>query len=418
MSARRRFGSLRHLPSGRWQARYSSPADERITAPATFATKGDAQRWLSAAETDLARGDWHDPRLGEIPFDEWAQRWLATKRPRLAASTASVYHYLLRVHVLPRFGDVPVGRITAVDVQAWLAALHAESGLSPNSVAKTYRLLKGVLDGALEAGLIPRSPCVLTGAGTERNPEMKIATPEQVAAIAAAAGPRWEALILTAAYTGLRWGELAGLHRCDVDLDASTLRVVRQLREVNGQFSHGPPKTAAGRRTVGIPLFVGRALAAHMDLYTAPGDEGLVFPAQDKGPMRRSNFRRRVWEPATAEAGVSGLRFHDLRHTAATLAAASGTSLKALMARLGHASAAAALRYQHVLSGQDAEIVQYLEQFDQTPSVPTNDRQDPSAMGTQWARREGGRDPAIGQKPVTRGNVVGAEGLEPPTPSL
>lgn len=138
MSARRRFGSLRHLPSGRWQARYSSPAGERITAPATFATRGDAQRWLSAAETDLARGDWHDPRLGDVPFGEWAQRWLATKRPKLAESTSDVYDYLLRVHVLPRFGEVPVGRITAVDVQAWLAALHDESGLNPNSVAKTY----------------------------------------------------------------------------------------------------------------------------------------------------------------------------------------------------------------------------------------------------------------------------------------
>ena len=85
-----------------------------------------------------------------------------------------------------------------------------------------------------------------------------------------------------------------------------------------------------------------------------------MFPAMEGGPMRRSNFRRRVWEPATAEVGVSGLRFHDLRHTAATLAAASGTSLKALMARIGHASAAAALRYQHVIDGQDADIVRYL----------------------------------------------------------
>lgn len=79
--------------------------------------------------------------------------------------------------------------------------------------------------------------------------------------------------------------------------------------------------------------------------------------------MRRSNFRRRVWVPATVEAGVAGLRFHDLRHTAATLAAASGTSLKALMSRIGHSSAAASLRYQHVIDGQDAEIVAYLERF-------------------------------------------------------
>ena len=93
--------------------------------------------------------------------------------------------------------------------------------------------------------------------------------------------------------------------------------------------------------------------------------------------MRRSNFRRRVWVPATAEVGVTGLRFHDLRHTAATLAAASGTSLKALMARIGHASTAAALRYQHVIDGQDAEIVHYLERFGDEPPVPSRAHDDP-----------------------------------------
>ncbi len=108
----------------------------------------------------------------------------------------------------------------------------------------------------------------------------------------------------------------------------------------------------------------------HLDLYALPGDDGLVFPSTDGDPMRRSNFRRRVWEPATAECGMTCFRFHDLRHTAATLAAASGTSLKALMARIGHASAAAALRYQHVIDGQDADIVRYLERFGEEPSVP------------------------------------------------
>ena len=145
--------------------------------------------------------------------------------------------------------------------------------------------------------------------------------------------------------------------------------VARKLAEVNGQLSFGPPKSAAGKRTIGIPSFVARSLAVHIDLYALPGDEGLVFPVVEGGPMRRSNFRRRVWEPATAHVGVRGLRVHDLRHTAATLAAASGTSLKALMARIGHASAAAALRYQHVIDGQDADIVRDLDRFGEEPPV-------------------------------------------------
>ena len=376
MTARRRFGSVRRLPSGRWQARYWDAAGNRIGAPDTFATKGDAQRWLSAAETDIGRGDWHDPRLGDVPFREWADRWLATKAPKLSPATENLYRYLLRRHVVPRFGSMPVGRITSADVQAWLADLH-QTDLSPNTVAKAYRVLSGALDGAVDAGLIARSPCTLKGAGTERHAEMQIATPDQVAALASAVGPRWEALVFVAAYSGLRWGELAGLRRRDVDLEANTLTVTRKLGEVNGTLSFGPPKTAAGRRTVGIPSFVARTLDMHIALYGEAGDEGLVFPAVEGGPLRRSNFRRRVWEPATAEVGVSGLRFHDLRHTAATLAAASGTSLKALMALIGHASAAAALRYQHVIDGQDADIVRYLERFGDMPSVPERAHDDP-----------------------------------------
>jgi integrase len=207
---------------------------------------------------------------------------------------------------------------------------------------------------------------------------MRIATPEQVAALAAAVGPRWEALVFTAAYGGLRWGELAGLRRRDIDLERNILSVTHKLGEVNGTLSDGPPKSKAGRRVLGIPSFVARSIAMHIDLYALPGDDGLVFPSVEGQPMRRSNFRRRVWEPATAEVGMSGFRVHDLRHTAATLAAASGTSLKALMARIGHASARAALRYQHVIDGQDADIVRYLERFGEEPPVPSPAQNAPS----------------------------------------
>ena len=385
MATRRRFGAVRKLPSGKWQARYRTATGERITAPSTFATKAEAQRWLAAAETDMFRGDWHDPRLGDIPFAEWAQQWLATKAPHVQESTAEQYRYLLRRHIVPRFGKAPVGRITPVDVQTWLAGMHS-TRLSANSVAKAYRVLRGVLDGAVDVGLIARSPCTIKGAGTERLPEMQVASPEQVAALAAAVGPRWEAIVFAAAYTGLRWGELAGLRRSDVDFDRNVITVTRKLAEVNGKLSFGPPKSAAGRRIVGMPSFVARSLAVHIDLYALPGAAGLIFPSVDGKPMRRSNFRRRVWEPATAEVGMTGFRFHDLRHTAATLAAASGASLRALMARIGHASARAALRYQHVIDGQDADIVAYLERFGNEPPRALSDREEPDRWGTPGAR--------------------------------
>ena len=177
----------------------------------------------------------------------------------LQESTADLYAYLLRLHVMPHFGPVAVGRITAVDVHTWLADLH-RTNLGANSVAKVYRLLKGVMAGAVDAGLIARSPCTIKGASTEREREMRIATPEQVAAIAAAVGARWEALVFTAAYSGLRSGELADLRRGDITFDTNNIYVTRELGEVNGRLSFSPPKSTAGRRSVGSPSFVARSL--------------------------------------------------------------------------------------------------------------------------------------------------------------
>jgi integrase len=342
------------------------------------------------------------------------------REPTIEPATADLYRYLLRKHIVPRFGPMPVGQITTVEVQAWLADRYRTT-LSANSVAKAYRVLRGALDGAVDAGLIFRNPCTIKGAGTEREQEMQIATPEQVAALAAAVGPRLEALVFTAGYGGLRWGELAGLRRRDVDLDACTLSVTHKLGEVNGTLSDGPPKSEAGRRILGVPSFVARSLATHIDLSSLPGDDGLAIPSVEGTPMRRSNFRRRVWDPATAEVGMNEFRFHDLRHTAATLAAASGTSLKALMARIGHASAAAALRYQHMIDGQDADIVRYLERFARSrpcPQVPTMTRERPSLVGTQWARRPSRRRSRTGRKAMTSNFSVETMGLEPTTPCL
>jgi integrase len=110
-------------------------------------------------------------------------------------------------------------------------------------------------------------------------------------------------------------------------------------------------------------------LAEHLGVYAEAGPEGLVFSAARGGPIRRSNFTRRVWIPATRAAGVKGLRFHDLRHTAATLAVAAGASTRELMVRMGHSSSAAALRYQHVMADRDAAIAAALDELVQAASM-------------------------------------------------
>jgi integrase len=175
--------------------------------------------------------------------------------------------------------------------------------------------------------------------------------------------PRYRALVVVAAFGGLRWGELAGLRRKRVDLERGTVTVAEQLVEVNGAFSVGPPKSAAGRRTVVLPDAVVAALAHHLIHYTAQSPDALVFLSSQGKPLRRSNFNRRVWQPATRAAGVEGLRVHDLRHTAGTLATAAGGSLREVMHRLGHSTTVAALRSQHVMAERDAAIARELNRL-------------------------------------------------------
>ena len=111
------------------------------------------------------------------------------------------------------------------------------------------------------------------------------------------------------------------------------------------------------------------ALAEHLATSSEPGPEGLVFTSAEGGLLRRSNFNRRVWRPATRAVGLAGLRFHDLRHTSATLSIAAGASTRELMARMGHSSSAAALRYQHVMAGRDAAIAAALDELIEAAST-------------------------------------------------
>jgi integrase len=128
------------------------------------------------------------------------------------------------------------------------------------------------------------------------------------------------------------------------------------VAEVAGKFIVSPPKTAAGQRVVVLPAVAVTALADHLDDYAAPGPDGLVFPSGRGTYLQRSNFSRLVWRPAVQRLGLDGLRFHDLRHTAATLAAAAGATTKELMERMGHSSPAVALRYQHVMKDRQVAL--------------------------------------------------------------
>jgi len=154
-------------------------------------------------------------------------------------------------------------------------------------------------------------------------------------------------MVLLTVFASLRWGELAALRRCDIDLEAATVRIARQLSELGGVLSFSPPKTNAGLRTVIIPGVIMPELTSHLDRFTGPAEDALIFTSPEGAPLRHSNFRRRVWLPALKAAGLSPVHFHDLRHTGNDLAADTGASLRELMDRMGHSTSRAAMIYQH-----------------------------------------------------------------------
>jgi integrase len=227
-------------------------------------------------------------------------------------------------------------------------------------VAKAYRLLHAVLETASDDQLIRRNPCRIDGAGKEESDERQVIPLPVVLAVADAVPARYRAFVLLATFSSLRWGELVGLRRENLNLNACVVRVIETTAELDrGGLVPETPKSRAGRRTVRFPTELALELRRHLEQFAAPGERGLVFVGPKGAPLRRSNFRP-IWNAACNQAGVPGLHFHDLRHVGGTMAAATGASLKELMARLGHSSTRAAMIYQHATQDRDEAIAKAL----------------------------------------------------------
>ena len=297
-----------------------------------------------------------------MTLETYAEEWLATRRVRgrpLAPRTLDLYHWLLTRHLVPQLGQRELATLTPVDVRRWHAALSGPGGPGPSTAAKAYRLLRAMTTTAVADGILQTSPCTVRGGGQESADERPALAVEDVLRLADAAGDRWRALVLTAAWTGLRFGELAALRRPAVDLPARSLHVRASAGWLaDGRRVEGPPKSRAGRRTVALPEVLVPELRRHLDRYAEPDPEGLVFIGERGAPLRTSGFSTRVWRPAVTRAGLPGVHFHDLRHVAGTLAAQSGATVRELMSRLGHASPDASLRYLHATAARDHAIAE------------------------------------------------------------
>ncbi|UUN31300.1 site-specific integrase [Streptomyces sp. FIT100] len=340
----RRFGAVRQYRSGRWTASYIDPTGQRRRADETFDTKTDAEVWLSQVEADITRKDWRDPDAGAVNFEEFALKWVAERG--VAPLTQELYQRLLRLHILPTFGERDLDEITPPRVREWRAERLQSTGAT--TVAKSYRLLKAILETAADDELIRRNPCRIRGAGKEEATERETATVEQVDALAEAIGLRWRLMVYLGAYGPLRPEEQAELRRKDVDLDDMTIRVRRAAPELStGKRAEGPTKSEAGKRVLVLPGFVHTDLRRHLEWYAEKGPDGLLFVGEKGKPFRRSSFGRK-WRRARAKVGMpEGFRFYDLRHTGHTLTTQSGATLKDTMVRAGQSSEKAALIYQH-----------------------------------------------------------------------
>jgi integrase len=250
--------------------------------------------------------------------------------------------------------------IRPVDVRTWLS-LMMKKDRAPSTVNATYRTLSKILRTAEIDGLIVRSPCIGIELPRETShEEMRFLEPAEIHRLAEAIDERYRPLIYTAAYTGMRWGELAGLKVERLNLLRGTVDVVQALTEVSGHLHLGPTKTGT-RRTVVQPRFLAQMLGEHIGRY--PSAEGYVFTSAEGTPFRRRNFYKRHFKRAVATAGLDPeLRFHDLRHTCAALLIAQGHHPKTIQEHLGHSSIRLTLdRYGHLYSQPHRELRQGLE---------------------------------------------------------
>ena len=337
---------------GRWQVRYVDPSGRERSK--NFPRRSDGERFLVTVEADKLRGDWVDPRLSKIAFEEWTGRWWDTTA-HLKVYTRDGYQSLLRVHVLPRFAQCSLGSIQPVDIREWVSDL-GRSGLSASRVRQAYFLMRQILRSAVESGYLAKSPCVGVKLPRMQVPEMRFLTAEEVEVLASAMHEPYDVLIYTLAYGGLRWGEATALRRGRVELLRPRLHVVEALSETSEGLLFGPTKTYQ-RRTVVVPGFLRDRQAAHLATEVGPEEAALVFTSPKAEPLRRGNFNRRIWRPALETAGLDYLRPHDLRHTCAALLIAENAHPKAVQAHLGHSSIQVTMdRYGHLFPS-DAEAL-------------------------------------------------------------
>ncbi|MDL4776351.1 tyrosine-type recombinase/integrase [Actinomadura xylanilytica] len=354
----RDFGSVRNLPSGRWQARYRGPDGKRRPAPMTFKTKREASRWLTLKEAEVARGEWVNPDAGNVLFGAWGRRWLDSIRPTVKPKTYASYLSLFRTQVEPHFGRMTLASIRPITVSEWVADMNAR-GLSASRIRQAHVVLSQIMQTATVNELIRISPCIGTKLPRLVVHEPTIITKEQGSKLVASAVAPHDLLIEIMLYAGLRVGEVFALRRKSIDLDSDSLRVSENLIEIEGRISFGTPKNHQVR-DIQIPEFLTRKIRVHMEGIDSNG-ETLLFVNRKGNPLHYNAWRTWRFDPAVKEAGLD-ITPHDLRASHASWVA-DEFGVLAAGRRLGHSNTTITTRhYARRLEGKDGEVARGLNQ--------------------------------------------------------
>jgi integrase len=350
------MASIKRRPDGQWRARFRDDAGREHARH--FPTKRNAQRWLDETAASIVTGQYVAPGAGRETVRQYAERWRAVQDHR--PGTAALYERVLRRHVYPVLGDRQLRSVRHSDAQAFVSGLS--SGLARNTARQVHAITRTIFRSAVHDRLIPETPFANIKLPAVQRGKVEPPSMAQVRAIVDAAPERLRALVILAAVTGLRSGELLGLTVDRVDFLRREVRVEQQLVYVPGQPPYiGPPKTPESLRVVPVPAFAIDALAAHLAAFPA-GPDGLIFQADKGGPVLRTTLNGR-WRMTLRRAGVAvGVHLHHVRHLYATALTAGGVPFTTVMELLGHAPQGVTWAvYTHRAEGWDRQVRNVLE---------------------------------------------------------
>ncbi|MBE0448812.1 MAG: site-specific integrase [Actinobacteria bacterium] len=318
----------------------------------------DAEALLNERQRQVRLGELI--RTEDVTFKEFAEKWIATHRSKIRERTLISYEGHLK-KAIPFFGRHKLRQITPELIEEFISSL-AKEGLSPASQGTYLRTLKVLFNRAVEWNYINRSPAQFVRPPRKVKREIDFLTPEEIAALIDAALPEHRALIMTACLTGMRRGELLGLQWSDVDFRSNTIFVRNALYK--GKLDE--LKSQHSRRKIAIPEILVRELKTHQarQAVELPSNElDLVFPNTAGNPMDGNNLVKRIFEPTLKRADLRRIRFHDLRHSFASLLINQNESIKFIQRTLGHSSAQVTLDvYSHLMPDAGEQAAKRVEE--------------------------------------------------------